>query len=284
MTKSLDEIRLIVVGACGRMGRAILECAADDGRFQVVGAMERPDHEMIGRPLSEAVSIASLKEIVLASRMIPLLADADVILDFTTPSASMANFALAMEHGKAIVVGTTGFSTVQLEEIRSHGSGARCVLSPNMSRGMNLMFVLARILGASLGDFDAEILESHHRGKKDSPSGSALRIAESVAAARGGILDELAVFGRLGKNLKRSQGQIGLHSVRAGGIVGEHTLLLAGEGERLEVTHRVESRRTFAAGALLAAEFVAKAGPGIYSMAQVLGLDKLADAASSLAH
>ncbi len=278
-----DRIRLIVAGACGRMGRMIVELAASDSRFKIVGATERPDHEMIGRPLSEALGIASLAGAVLSAQMAPLLFHADVIIDFTTPDISMANLTLAAEQGKAIVIGTTGFSAAQLAGIHQRKDEARCVLSPNMSRGMNLMFVLARVLGAALPDFDVEITESHHRGKRDSPSGSALRIAENLAASRGVEIDEVAVYGRRGKELKRPRGQIGMHSVRAGEIVGEHTLLLAGRGERLEVTHRVESRRTFAAGALLAAEFVAKAEPGIYSMAQVLGLDELADAASSLA-
>jgi len=277
-----DRIRLIVVGACGRMGRTIVECAACDSRFQVVGATERPDHEMVGRPLSEAAGIASLKDVLLSPQMAPLLANTDVIVDFTTPDASMANFSLAAEHGKAIVIGTTGFSAAQLASIHQRRDEARCVLSPNMSRGMNLMFVLARVLGAALADFDVEITEAHHRGKKDSPSGSAMRIAENLAASRGVEFDDVVIYGRRGKELKRPPGQVGMHSVRAGEIVGEHTLLMAGEGERLEVTHRVGSRRTFAVGALLAAEFVAKAEPGIYSMAQVLGLDMLADAASSL--
>ena len=279
-----DRIRLIVAGACGRMGRMILELAASDSRFQVVGATERPDHEMIGRALSDAAGIASLKDVFLSPQIAaPALLYSDVIVDFTTPGASMANLSLAAEHGNAVVIGTTGFSPAQLVEIHQQGDKVPCVLSPNMSRGMNLMFVLARVLGAALADFDVEITEAHHRGKKDSPSGSALKIAENLAASRGVELDGVAVYGRHGKELERPQGQIGMHSIRAGEIVGDHTLLLAGEGERLEVTHRVGSRRTFAAGALLAAEFVAKAEPGIYSMAQVLGLDKLADAAGSLA-
>jgi len=275
-----DKIRLIVAGACGRMGRMILESAVCNNWFQVVGATERPDHEMVGRPLSEAVGITSLKDVLVSLEMAPLLSEADVIVDFTTPSASMANFSLAAKRGKGIVIGTTGFSPIQQAQMHREAGAARCVLSPNMSRGMNVMFVLARILGAALADFDVEITESHHRGKKDSPSGSALRIAENLAASRGVKLGEVAAYGRCGKELERPGGQIGIHSVRAGEIVGEHTLLLAGQGERLEVTHRVESRRTFAAGALLAAKFVVNAEPGIYSMAQVLGLDRLADAAS----
>ena len=278
-----DTIRLIVACACGRMGRMILESAVCDSGFQVVGATERPGHEMLGRPLSEAVGIASLKHVPVSLEMAPLLSEADVIVDFTTPSASLASFELAATRGKGIVIGATGFSPAQLEQMHGLAGAVRCVLSPNMSRGMNVMFVLARILGAALADFDVEITESHHRGKKDSPSGSALRIAESLAASRGVELGEVAAYGRCGKELERPAGQIGIHSVRAGEIVGEHTLLLAGQGERLEVVHRVESRRTFAAGALLAAKFVVNAQPGIYSMAQVLGLDRLADAASALA-
>ncbi|MBN2209017.1 MAG: 4-hydroxy-tetrahydrodipicolinate reductase [Candidatus Coatesbacteria bacterium] len=278
-----DTIRLIVAGACGRMGRMILESAVCDGKFEVVGATERPGHEMVGRPLSEGVGIASLKNVPVSSEMALLLSEADVIVDFTTPSASMANFSLAAKRGKGIVIGTTGFSPIQQAQMHREAGAVRCVLSPNMSRGMNVMFVLASVLGAALADFEVEITESHHRGKKDSPSGSALHIAESLTVARGVELGDVAVYGRCGKHLERPAGQIGIHSIRAGEIVGEHTLLLAGQGERLEVTHRVESRRTFAAGALLAAEFVVNAEPGIYSMAQVLSLDKLADAVGALA-
>ncbi|MBN1592833.1 MAG: 4-hydroxy-tetrahydrodipicolinate reductase [Candidatus Coatesbacteria bacterium] len=270
-----SEIRLCVTGACGRMGRMVLECAAEGNRYRVTGATEREGHPLLGKPISEITGIDAIDGVALSSDIVPLLADADVIVDFTAPDASVANFRLAVERGKAIVIGTTGLSPSQVEEFHSHSSEARCVFSPNMSRGMNLMFLLARLLGNSLGDFDVEIIEAHHRHKKDSPSGSALRIAENVAEGRQVNLNDFAVFGRHGKTLDRPQGQIGMHSIRGGGIVGEHTLLLAGDGERLEVTHRVESRRTFALGALMAAEFVSKASPGIYSMLDVLGLSNL---------
>ncbi|HUT02780.1 MAG TPA: 4-hydroxy-tetrahydrodipicolinate reductase [bacterium] len=275
-----DAVRVIVAGACGRMGRTLVECAVQDGRFEVVGATERRDHASVGRPLSEVMGIATLEGVVLSAALGPLLADADVVLEFTTPSASMADFELATEYGKGIVIGTTGFSDEELAEIQRGGDVARCVLSPNMSRGMNVMFVLAGVLGSVLEDFDAEIVESHHRGKKDSPSGSALQVARSLAASRRVLLEDVAVYGRHGKELIRRQGEIGIHSVRAGETVGEHTLVLSGQGERFEITHRAASRRAFAAGALLAAEFVAKAEPGIYSMAQVLGLDALSRAAA----
>lgn len=273
-----DAVRVIVAGACGRMGRTLVELAAQDGRFKVVGATERPGHSSIGRPLSEVLGIPTLKELVLSDALGPLLARADVVLEFTTPSASMTDFEVATEQGKGIVIGTTGFSDGELAEIHRKRDVARCVLSSNMSRGMNVMFALAGVLGAVLQDFDAEIVESHHRGKKDSPSGSALQIARNLADSRGIVLDEVVTYGRHGKELRRREGEIGIHSIRAGGIVGEHTLVLSGQGERLEITHRVASRRAFAAGALLAAEFIAKAEPGIYSMAEVLGLEMVSQA------
>ncbi len=276
-----DAVRVIVAGAGGRMGRTLVECAVQDDRFEVVGATEMRGHGSIGRPLSEVTGIAMPKNVVLSDALAPLLADADVVLEFTTPSASLADFELAAEYEKGIVIGTTGFSDEQLAEIHRRGDIARCVLSPNMSRGMNVMFVLAGVLGGVLQDFDAEIVESHHRGKKDSPSGSALQVARNLAESRGVLLEDAVVYGRHGKELSRRRGEIGIHSIRAGEIVGEHSLILSGPGERLEITHRAASRHAFAAGALLAAEFVAKAAPGIYSMAQVLGLDTLLRAAAS---
>lgn len=282
MRQMPGKVRLLVTGACGRMGREVLNAAASDDAFEMVGATERPDHPEIGKPLSEAVGNPCWANLTLSSSLAPLLENADVIVDFTSPAASMAHFGLARDSGAAIVIGTTGLSQLQLDELHSVASDVRCVLSPNMSRGMNLFFVLAEILGAALNDFDAEITEAHHRGKKDSPSGSALKLAESVARSRGKRLDEIAVFGRRGKELSRPSGELGIHSIRAGEIVGRHTLLLAGSGERIEVTHNVESRRTFAAGALLAARFITKSEPGIYSMSEVLGLNRLVDAAKSL--
>ncbi|MCD6326544.1 4-hydroxy-tetrahydrodipicolinate reductase [bacterium] len=279
----MSIIRLLVPGACGRMGLEVLSAAVSSDDFEIVGASEKPDHDMIGSPLSDATGIPGLAHTPLLADLSSAITDADVIVDFTTPGASLEHFRLACTHGKAIVIGTTGFSASQIDEIMSRRDEARCVLSPNMSRGMNVFFVLAELLGAVFSDYDVEIAESHHRGKKDSPSGSALRLARSLAQSRCVELGDVAVYGRHGGDISRSMGEIGIHSIRAGEIVGEHSLLFAGQGERMEIVHNVERRGTFAAGALLAARFIVDAERGVYSMNDVLGLSSLLDSVRKLA-
>jgi len=278
----VESIRLLVAGAAGRMGRTVLELASESDEFEVVAATERAGHPQIGRPLSTILPVEGFSTISISATIGQVIDEADVIVDFTTPAASIDHFAQAVVHKKGIVIGTTGLSDNQLEEIYAKSRHVRCVLSPNMSRAMNLLFALAPIVASVLKDFDVEIIEEHHRGKKDAPSGTALALAERVAAARGLDLGEVVVFGRKGRTLRRPEDQIAVHSVRAGEIVGNHTLLLAGGGERISLVHHVESRRTFALGALYAARFLHTAEPGIYSMQDVLGLSDLAQAVSQL--
>lgn len=265
-------IRAVVAGAGGRMGRAVVRALHDSEGIVLSGALEREGYPDAGRDAGDIAGTVDAG-VLITTELLPLLESADVLIDFTVPDAALYNLEGCAEKGAAAVIGTTGFSTEQTEALRMFAQRAPVVLSPNMSVGVNLLFKLAETAVRSLGPgYDAEIVETHHRMKKDAPSGTALRLAEVVANALGRNLEEHAVFARKGMIGERPDGEIGIQTVRAGDIIGEHTLLLAGPGERLELTHRAHSRDNFATGAVRAARWVVKKPPGLYSMADVLEL------------
>jgi 4-hydroxy-tetrahydrodipicolinate reductase len=265
-------IRTIVTGAAGRMGGRVLALAKEAGDFRIVGATERPGHSAIGRDVGEVAGIGTVG-VKVADGLARIITGADVVIDFTAPEASIDHLRAASKAGVAIVVGTTGLTKEHLAEARHLAAHMACVISPNMSVGVNVLFKVLREVARTLGDdYDVEIVEAHHHFKKDAPSGTALRMAQVVAEALGRDLEQVGVYGRKGIVGERPKAEIGVHTVRAGDIVGEHTVLFGGMGERIEIGHRAHSRDNFARGALRAARFVAKAPKGLYDMADVLGL------------
>ena len=265
-------IKLAIAGAAGRMGTSILKAAIDSKEFDITFCFENPESEFIGKDAGELAGIGHLG-ISIEDAIRPT--DYDVILDFTNPQASLniANF--AAYNRKALVIGTTGFDSSQIDLIETYAAVIPCVLSPNMSVGINLIFHLVKETAKILSiDYNCEIIEKHHNNKKDAPSGTAKKIAEIISEVYGKNLDKGLVHGRHGIYPERSKGEIGIHSVRAGDIVGDHDIIFAGDDEVVEISHRAGSRNIFAFGALKAAKFVNSAPPGLYSMLDVLNLQK----------
>jgi 4-hydroxy-tetrahydrodipicolinate reductase len=251
-------IRIILCGALGRMGGTVAaEIAAEDD-LELAGAVEAPDARG---------SVAGVK---VTSSLDELLGAGDVVVDFTNPDAALSHIAACAEAGKPIVVGTTGLTPDQLEMARKAEASIPLLISPNMSAGVNLMFRIAADVATALEDFDAEIIEIHHNRKKDSPSGTAARLAEAIESTRPG---SVRVHGRSGMLGARPPSEIGIHSLRGGDVTGEHTVVFAGEGERFEITHRAHSRRTFARGTIRAIRFISDKPPGRYTMKDVLGIE-----------
>ena len=263
-------IRVVVTGATGRMGRRVLALAQADPALAVVGAITHAAQPALGRDAGEVAGIGSLGVLV-TQDCAAALAQADVLIDFSVAEAALDYGRLAAACQKAIVIGTTGFSAAQQEDIRNLSQHMPCFVAPNMSVGVNVMFHVLRQLVTALGPrYDVEILEAHHRTKVDAPSGTALRMAAIVAEAQGHAMEEVAVYGRQGLIGQRSDAEIGIQVIRAGEIVGEHTVLFGGPGERLELIHRSQSRDTFASGALRAARWVLQQPCGLYDMEDLL--------------
>ena len=268
----MGNIRVGVTGIAGRMGREIANCILENPALSLAGGTERPGHPLIGAdafgPLGRGAGGPKI-----ASHLKETINDVDVIIDFSTPEATMEHFAICRAAGKGIVIGTTGFSAEQVKEMDSHKAAIRCVRAPNMSIGVNVLFKVladtARILGKS---YDIEIMEIHHNLKKDSPSGTAMRLAEICARETGRDLDKVGVYGRHGITGERTKDEIAVMTLRMGDVVGEHTVYFAGQGERVELTHKATSRRNFAAGAVRAAEWLPGQNNGMYDMQDVLGL------------
>jgi 4-hydroxy-tetrahydrodipicolinate reductase len=259
-------LRICMAGGCGRMGRRIIDLAAADPDFAIGGAVDVA--EQAGTRIAagdHAVTVtASLEE---------GLAAADVLIDFTLADACIPNVEAAAAAGKPVVVGTTGFTDDQRRRLEAAAGSVPIVAAPNMSVGVNLLFKLAGEVAARLGlDYNVEITEIHHNQKKDSPSGTAARLAERVVEGLGLAYPADAVFGREGMVGARPRNEIGVHAIRGSDVVGEHTVSFFGPGERIELTHKAHSRDNFAKGALVAAKFVAQAQPGLYDMQDVLGL------------
>ncbi len=255
-----------------RMGSRIATLGIEHPEINLVGGFERPGHEKIGQDLGVVLGRGPLG-ITIKDNLEDIINDAEVVIDFTTPQATLQTLKTVAEHGKAAVVGTTGFSKEDLADIEALSKKIAFVMAPNMSVGVNLLFKILKTVAGVLGDdYDVEIIEAHHRMKKDAPSGTALKLAQVVASALDRDLDEVAVYARKGLIGERSRKEIGIQTIRAGDIVGEHTVMFAGTGERIEITHRASSRDTFASGALRAALWVYGRPPGRYDMLDVLGL------------
>ncbi len=267
-------VRLAVSGATGRMGHTILELASKDPRFEITGALENGSHPAIGKGLSDALpSLGPGLKASVHSALSRLNPKPQILIDFTQPAATLSYLKEATASGIGLVIGTTGISEADKKQIHEAAKTIPIVMSSNMSAGMNLLFALVEEAAAKLGqDYDVEILETHHHFKKDAPSGSALSLGESVARGWEVNLKEVSTHGREGQVGERKRGTIGFHAVRGGDIVGDHTVLYAGPGERLELTHRAHSREAFAQGALKAALFLSDKKDGFYDMWDVLDL------------
>jgi 4-hydroxy-tetrahydrodipicolinate reductase len=264
-------LNIAIAGSSGRMGRALLEAVAQMPDMRVHAALERAGSPYLGKDAGEL--IGSPNGVVIREDAAAALRGCDVLIDFTRPEATLQHMELCRMQGVKMVIGTTGFTPEEKEKIFDVSHDCGIVFAPNMSVGVNLLFKLldtaARVLNEG---YDIEVLEAHHRHKVDAPSGTALRLGEVVAEALGRDLAECAVYGREGVTGERSPSTIGFATVRGGDIVGDHTVLFAGIGERVEITHKASSRATFALGALRAARFLAGRGAGLYDMQDVLGL------------
>ncbi len=266
----MKEIKAIVVGAAGKMGARIIHVIQEIPSMKVFRAVDRVDHPLLGKDVGEVVGVGKLG--------VPLEGElqgktGDVIINFSNPKASMESIVFAQKSGMAVVIGTTGLAPDQVEKIKDLSSSVRCVFAPNMSVGMNLMFRVVQEVARVLGpDYDIEILEAHHRLKKDSPSGTAVKLGDLIAKAIGRDFGRVGVYGRKGMVGERTREEIGMQVIRAGDIVGDHTVLFGGIGERLEITHRAHSRDNFARGAIRAALWLIDQPNGLYDMQDVLGL------------
>jgi len=260
-------IKVVVIGAGGRMGKTIVACVEETQGVSISGGTEHAGHPSIGSDLGELAGIGK-KEICVEEA----LADCDVVIDFTTPESSIKTLAAVLRCEKSIVIGTTGFSAEQKEIISQAAEKIRCVFAPNMSVGVNVLFKIAEDVSKTLGDaYDVEIVEAHHKFKKDAPSGTAVRLSEIIADSLDRDINKVGVYGRKGMAERRPK-EIGIHTVRAGDIVGEHRVLYGGMGETVELFHRAQSRETFARGSIRAAKWLVSQLPGLYDMQDVLGL------------
>ncbi len=260
-------IKIAVNGACGRMGTRIVALVCEDTGLKLVAALEREGHPLLGK---DAGIIAGCGEIDLKVT-VALHADADVLIEFSSPESAVEIAAVCAKKKTALVVGTTGLNPQQHEKMREFSRQIPCIVSPNMCVGVNVMFDVASQMARMLGnDFDIEIVETHHRFKKDSPSGTALRLAEKICDATQKKMDKDVVYGRQGFTGERPVNQIGIHAVRSGDVVGDHTVVFGGMGERIEITHKAHTRDTFVRGAIRAAKYLSKKPPGMYTMSDVL--------------
>jgi 4-hydroxy-tetrahydrodipicolinate reductase len=265
-------LKVAVLGASGRMGQAVLSCVAESSDLKLAGALTEAADPALGRDAGEAAALGSMG-IALTDDHGAALHSAQVAIDFTLPSATQANLRACVETGTALVIGTTGLEHKQLKAMEEAAKHVPLVYGRNMSVGVNVFMDLVERSARALGeDYDAEILEAHHRHKVDAPSGTALALGEKVAATRGRPLEEVAVLSRQGRTGPRVPGTIGFSVVRGGNIVGDHTVMFIGPEERFELIHRAADRKTFARGAVRAARWAAGRAPGLYSMADVLGL------------
>jgi 4-hydroxy-tetrahydrodipicolinate reductase len=255
--------RVAIIGAAGRMGRELCRAALETEGIELAGGTDEPGAPELGADLGELCGAGKIG--VVATKDPPDAAE--VLIEFTTPEATIEH----LSYRKPVVIGTTGLSEEQRAKIEEASKDVPIMLAPNMSVGVNLLREVVWDLSQKLDGYDIEVVETHHRNKKDAPSGTALLLARAAAGGRGQDLDQVAVYGREGV-APRGEGEIGIHALRGGAVVGEHHLIFYSEGEEVEVIHRALSRRTFADGALRAVGFVAAAEPGLYSMRDVLGV------------
>ena len=265
-------LNIAVTGAAGRMGRALIAACDINADTQLAAAIERPGNTLVGSDAGDLAGLGPLNTPV-TNDLEQVIDTFDTLIDFTNPQSTLQNLEICRQHGKNIIIGTTGISDDGKQRIRDAANAIGIVFAPNMSVGVNLCLKLldtaARILAE---EFDVEVIEAHHRHKVDAPSGTAIRMGEVVAHALDRDLSECAVYGREGITGARDRKTIGFETIRAGDIVGDHTVLFAGEGERIEITHKASSRMTFANGAVRAATWLEHQPAGLYDMQDVLGL------------
>lgn len=267
-------VKIAVAGATGKMGARITALSSEYEGLKLTGAFERKGHKDIGKDIGSIVGIGETG-VILKDNILDVLDNADIVIDFTSIPATIENAKSASAKGKAMVIGTTGFNKDEFALLKENTKGIPCVIASNMSLGVNLLLKVLADVASTLGDdYDIEIIEAHHRLKKDAPSGTAMKMAEVLANSVNRNLDDVAVYARKGIIGARTEKEIGIQTIRAGDIVGEHTIIFGGLGERIEITHKASSRDTFARGALKAALWVAGKKAGIYDMQDVLGLRK----------
>ncbi|BDH47163.1 4-hydroxy-tetrahydrodipicolinate reductase [Salmonella enterica subsp. enterica serovar Choleraesuis] len=269
------QTRVAIVGAGGRMGRQLIQAALATEGVTLGAALERSGSSLLGSDAGEMAGVGHCG-VTINSDLAKVAADFDVLIDFTRPEGTLAHLDFCRQHGKAVVIGTTGFDEAGKQAIRDAASEIPIVFAANFSVGVNVMLKLLEKATAVMGNYtDIEIIEAHHRHKVDAPSGTALAMGEAIADTLGKPLNECAVYSREGHTGERKPGTIGFATVRAGDIVGEHTAMFADIGERIEITHKASSRMTFANGAIRSASWVMAKNSGLFDMRDVLGLDNL---------
>ena len=271
MTK---PIQIAIAGASGRMGKTLIEAILNHPDCELAGAFDQAGSTSIGRDAGDFMGISS--GVLVTGDADAALSKADVLIDFTRPEGTLHHLALCQKHGVRAVIGTTGFEPKQLEALKKASEQVATVWSPNMAVGVNATFKLLEVAAKILGQgYDIEIIEAHHNKKVDAPSGTALRMGEVVAHGLGVDLQDVGVFAREGITGERKTGAIGFSTIRGGDIVGDHTVLFAGPGERIEITHKSSSRMTYAQGSIRAAQFLMTQKSGLFDMQDVLGLKTL---------
>ncbi|MDI1362030.1 4-hydroxy-tetrahydrodipicolinate reductase [Methylotenera sp.] len=266
-----NPLKVVIAGCSGRMGHALLECVFADADLVLHGALDRSGNLQLGRDAGEQQG--KISGVKVTDNIDEALENADILVDFTRPEASLMYLAACQKHNVKMIIGTTGFSAEQKLLIEAASKNIAIVFAPNTSVGVSLLINLVQSAAKVLNEgFDIEIIEAHHRFKVDAPSGTALRLGEAAASALGRNLEECAVYGREGVTGERDPNTIGFATVRGGDVVGDHTVLFAGLGERVELTHKASSRATFASGALRAAKFLIGKQTGLFDMQDVLGL------------
>jgi 4-hydroxy-tetrahydrodipicolinate reductase len=264
--------RIAIIGAAGRMGRILIEATDIADGTQLGAAIVLPDNSLIGTDAGEMAGLGKTLDVNLVSSLDAAKDDFDVLVDFTSPETTMANIEFCKANGKGIVIGTTGLSEEQKATLQAAGSNMSIVFAPNYSVGVNLCLNLLRMAASVMGEeSDIEIIEMHHRHKVDSPSGTALRLGEVIAETLDWDLNEVANYGREGQTGARPHKEIGFQTIRGGDVVGDHTVMFATDGERVEITHKAQSRMTFAKGAIRAAAWLKAQPNGVFDMQDVLG-------------
>ena len=268
-----QTIKVGVIGAGGRMGRMLIEAVQNNPKTILNAAIERQGSSLVGADAGEVAAIGRL-EVQIVDELEAVINDIDVLIDFSLPDATEKNMQVCAEHNVAMVIGTTGFNEAQEQVLAKASEKIAIVYAGNYSTGVNLSLKLLGMAAKAFGnDADIEIIEAHHKHKIDAPSGTAYMMAEAVAEARGQNLKDVAIYGREGQTGERESGTIGIHAVRGGEIVGDHTVMFIADGEVVEITHRARERMTFAAGAVRAATWVTEQAVGQYDMQDVLGLN-----------
>lgn len=267
-----NPIRIAVLGATGRMGRAIIQAAAQNAQVKLAVALDRAGNPLLGQDASALAGLPA-SGILVTDSLDAVINDFDVLIDFSRPEGTLAVLPACMKHGKALVIGTTGFAPEQKEEVLAAAKKIPVCMSANYSIGVNVTLRLLELAAKTLGDdYDVEIVEAHHKHKVDAPSGTALRMGEAVAAGLNRDLKDCAVYERYGNTGARDSKTIGFATIRGGDVVGDHTVMFLGDGERVEISHKATSRMNFSNGAVKAAAWLNSRAPGLYEMRDVLGL------------